>query len=39
MLALRLHGMARDFSWRASADSYVDVYRWAIAARNPATPA
>lgn len=26
-------GMRRDFSWSRSAASYVDVYRWAIAAR------
>ncbi len=30
---LRLNGMARDFSWRPSAERYVDVYRWAVAAR------
>jgi starch synthase len=30
---LRLNGMARDFSWRPSALRYVDVYRWAVAAR------
>ena len=30
---LRRNGMARDFSWGASAKSYVDAYRWAIAAR------
>ncbi|GAB5560152.1 MAG: glycogen/starch synthase [Synoicihabitans sp.] len=30
---LRLNGMAKDFSWGASAKAYVDVYRWAIAAR------
>lgn len=30
---LRRNGMARDFSWRANASRYVDVYRWAIAAR------
>jgi starch synthase len=33
MHQLRLNGMARDFSWRASAEKIVDVYRWAIAAR------
>jgi starch synthase len=35
--ALRLRGMARDFSWRASAERYVDVYRWAVAARTGET--
>jgi starch synthase len=39
LLALQRHGMARDFSWKASAERYVEVYRWAIAARNPAAPA
>jgi starch synthase len=33
MRQLRLNGMARDFSWRESAPRFVDVYRWAIAAR------
>ena len=32
---LRLNGMSRDFSWAASASRYVDVYNWAIAARDP----
>jgi glycogen synthase len=31
--------MARDYSWRTSAERYLDVYRWAIAARTAATPA
>ncbi len=30
---LRRNGMAKDFSWGASANEYLDVYRWAIAAR------
>lgn len=30
---LQRNGMARDFSWGASADRYLDVYRWAIKAR------
>lgn len=30
---LRQNGMAKDFSWRTSAESYVDVYRWAIEQR------
>jgi starch synthase len=30
---LRLNGMARDFSWRASALRYVKTYEWAIDAR------
>lgn len=30
---LRRNGMARDFGWGANAGRYVDVYRWAIAAR------
>lgn len=32
-LTLRRNGMAQDFSWGASADEYLDVYRWAIDAR------
>lgn len=32
---LRRNGMARDFSWRTSAASYVNAYEWAIAARRP----
>ena len=36
LLALRRHGMARDFRWHASAEHYLDVYHWAVAARNPA---
>ncbi len=31
--ALRQRGMARDFSWGRSAAHYVDLYRWAVAAR------
>ncbi len=30
---LRRNGMARDFSWGASARRYLDIYQWAIAAR------
>ena len=30
---LQQRGMARDFAWRQSAARYVDVYRWAVAAR------
>lgn len=30
---LHRNGMARDFSWRASAAKYVEVYRWAVKAR------
>ncbi|WP_069961808.1 glycogen synthase GlgA [Lacunisphaera limnophila] len=33
LAALRLRGMAQDFSWRSSAKHYVDLYRWAVAAR------
>ncbi len=36
--ALRRRGMAQDFSWRRSAERYVDLYRWAVAART-GTPA
>ncbi len=39
MLKLRRAGMARDFSWHQSAKSYVDVYRWAVAARRGAESA
>ena len=35
---LRLNGMARDFSWRQSAERYVDVYRWAVKERTGAKP-
>lgn len=31
--ALRRRGMAQDFSWRQSAERYVDLYRWAVEAR------
>lgn len=30
---LRRNGMARDFSWSASASRYHDVYRWSVGAR------
>ena len=30
---LRLNGMARDFSWKTSAEHYVEVYRWAVEQR------
>jgi starch synthase len=30
---LQQRGMAKDFSWRASAGHYVQLYRWAISAR------
>jgi starch synthase len=32
---LQDRGMRRDFGWGRSAAGYVDVYRWAVAARNP----
>ena len=32
-MALRLNGMAKDFSWRHSAEQYLDVYRWAVGTR------
>jgi starch synthase len=35
--ALQRRGMAQDFSWSRSAAKYVDVYRWAVAARTGAT--
>ena len=34
--AMQQRAMARDFSWRASAGKFVDVYGWAIAARRAA---
>jgi starch synthase len=34
--AMRLRGMRQDFSWRRSAERYVDLYRWAVAARTGA---
>lgn len=33
---LQRNGMAQDFSWGASADSYLDVYQWAMKARRKA---
>lgn len=36
--ALRRRGMARDFSWRRSAERYVDLYRWAVEARTGVYP-
>jgi starch synthase len=33
-LALRLRGMARDFTWGGSAQRYEEVYRWAIESRS-----
>ncbi|HVT72673.1 MAG TPA: glycogen synthase GlgA [Lacunisphaera sp.] len=37
MAALQQRAMARDFSWRHNAGHYVDVYRWAVAARTGVT--
>jgi starch synthase len=31
--ALQQRAMAQDFSWRVSAGRYVELYRWAVAAR------
>jgi starch synthase len=36
---MRLRGMQQDFSWRRSAARYVDLYRWAVAARTGVKPA
>ena len=36
LAALRQRAMAQDFSWKHSAAKYVDVYRWAVAARTGA---
>jgi len=36
--ALRRRGMAQDFSWRTSANRYVDLYRWAVESRTGAYP-
>jgi len=33
MAALQQRAMAQDFSWRVSADRYVELYRWAVSAR------
>jgi len=33
LLALRLNGMKRDFSWSGSMRQYVKIYEWALAAR------
>ena len=33
MAALQQRAMAQDFSWRVSADKYVELYEWAVAAR------
>ena len=32
-MGLRRRGMARDFSWRRSAERYVELYRWAVTSR------
>lgn len=32
--ALRENAMRRDFSWSASAEKYMQVYRWAVSARS-----
>lgn len=37
MAALRQRAMAQDFSWRASAPKYVELYRWAVSARTGAS--
>jgi len=34
--AMQRRGMAKDFAWRISAEQYVNVYRWAIGARESA---
>jgi len=36
-LAMRLRGMAKDFSWAGSAPKYVECYRWAIESRTGVT--
>jgi len=33
MLALRLNGMKRDFSWTKSTRQYLKIYEWALTAR------
>jgi starch synthase len=33
LLALRLNGMARDFSWTKSTRQYLKIYEWALTAR------
>jgi starch synthase len=33
LAALRQRAMAQDFSWRRSADKYVELYQWAVSAR------
>lgn len=33
LLALRLNGMKKDFSWTSSTRQYVKVYEWAVGAR------
>jgi len=33
LLALRLNGMKRDFSWSNSVRQYIKIYGWALAAR------
>jgi starch synthase len=37
LAGLQQRAMAQDFSWRSSAKNYVDLYRWAVAARRGAT--
>ncbi|WP_438480167.1 glycogen synthase GlgA [Oleiharenicola lentus] len=38
MAGLQQRAMAKDFSWRRSAASYVDVYRWAVESRTGVYP-
>jgi starch synthase len=33
LAAMQQRAMARDFSWRVSADRYVELYQWAVSAR------
>ncbi len=35
---LRERAMAQDFSWRRSADQYVELYRWAVQSRTGTLP-
>jgi glycogen synthase len=33
LLALRLNGMKKDFSWSVSTKQYAKIYEWALGAR------
>jgi starch synthase len=38
LAGLQQRAMAQDFSWRASARNFVDLYRWAVQSRTGMMP-